>query len=240
MNQHRKTRGFYIALVLITLGAAAIGAAAVISMVKELSQPPQVQQSAPQTQEDVTWGLADAELEAGKEQQNVPITSSQASGSQSTSSSQQYSSQQQSAQSEPAEWRQAQAKPFILPVNGQTLAGFSGDELVYNETMQDWRTHGGTDIACDNGTEVKSPVDGEVLSVSSDALWGGVVELKWGEDTVRICGVTANGLKQGDTVTQGDKIGVSSEIPAESKQAAHIHVEVISNGEAVNAEAYSA
>ena len=112
-------------------------------------------------------------------------------------------------------------------MSGQTLSGFSGDELVYNETMQDWRTHGGTDIACETGTEVKAPVDGEVVSVSSDALWGGVVELKWGEDTVRICGVTASGIKQGDTVAQNAKIGVSSDIPAESKQEPHIHVEVI-------------
>lgn len=236
----QKNKGFYIALVLITLGAAAIGAAAVINMVKELSQPPQVQQSQPQTQEDITRGLNDAELEAGKEQQNVPVTPSTASGSQSASSSQSSLSGQQSAQSEPATWQQAQAKPFVLPVSGQTLAGFSGDELVYNETMQDWRTHNGTDIACEKGTEVKAPVDGEVLSVATDDLWGGVIELKWGEDTVRICGVTVSGIKAGDTVAQGDKLGVSAEIPAESKEAAHVHVEVISNGEAVNAEAYSA
>ena len=35
---------------------------------------------------------------------------------------------------------------FIMPVNGNTLEGYS-DKLKYNEQLSDWRTHNGIDIA---------------------------------------------------------------------------------------------
>ncbi len=34
-----------------------------------------------------------------------------------------------------------------LPLDGETVTAFSMDELLYNETLRDWRTHDGVDIA---------------------------------------------------------------------------------------------
>ena len=48
---------------------------------------------------------------------------------------------------------------YTRPVSGQVLAVWSGDELVYNETLGDWRTHNGTDYACKEGEDVLSPCE---------------------------------------------------------------------------------
>ena len=36
---------------------------------------------------------------------------------------------------------------FTWPVKGEILSGFSLEVLAYDETMGDWRTHSGVDIA---------------------------------------------------------------------------------------------
>ena len=35
---------------------------------------------------------------------------------------------------------------FELPVEGKIIAEFSGDDLVYNEALKDWRAHSGVDF----------------------------------------------------------------------------------------------
>ena len=35
----------------------------------------------------------------------------------------------------------------VLPIQGEVLTAFSVDQLLYNETLDDWRTHDGVDIA---------------------------------------------------------------------------------------------
>ena len=43
---------------------------------------------------------------------------------------------------------------FTWPVRGELVAAFSVDELMYNPTMDDWRTHDGVDIAAALGSQV--------------------------------------------------------------------------------------
>ena len=33
----------------------------------------------------------------------------------------------------------------VLPIQGEVLTAFSVDQLLYNETLDDWRTHDGVD-----------------------------------------------------------------------------------------------
>lgn len=40
----------------------------------------------------------------------------------------------------------------VAPLVGEEVAAFSVDELTYNETLGDWRTHDGIDIAAEVGT----------------------------------------------------------------------------------------
>ncbi len=42
----------------------------------------------------------------------------------------------------------------IMPIAGAITKDYSGEELVYSQTMDDWRTHNGIDIAAEEGTDV--------------------------------------------------------------------------------------
>ena len=58
------------------------------------------------------------------------------------------------------------------------LNGYSGDELVYNKTLGDWRTHNGIDYACAKDAAVQSPTAGTVVLAGSDGSWGPTVAIK--------------------------------------------------------------
>ena len=110
------------------------------------------------------------------------------------------------------------------------LAPYSGDELVYNATLGDWRTHNGVDAAAAAGDEVPAVKGGRVSVVEDDALWGGVVEIVDANGcTWRYCGVTPGCVVGGD-VAAGDVIGAVAAIPAEADLASHVHLECLKDG----------
>ncbi len=120
---------------------------------------------------------------------------------------------------------------FVLPVSGAMLQAFSGDELVYNETLGDWRTHNGADYAADLGEAVIAPVAGEIIAVTTDGNWGGVVELQAQDGAVwRFCGVENSTLQVGDTVGISDILGYIGIVSAESAATPHLHLEVLVAG----------
>ena len=128
---------------------------------------------------------------------------------------------------------------FVLPVNGTIFAAFSGDELVYNKTMDDWRTHNGIDIRANRDNAVKAATDGTVTAVYADGMLGNVIEIDNGKYTVRYCGLGDNLLcKKGDVVKQGDSIGVVGEVPLESSEESHIHLEILKDGVWQNPDNY--
>lgn len=123
------------------------------------------------------------------------------------------------------------AEKFILPVNGKIFNSYSGDELVYNKTMGDWRTHNGIDISATQDTAVKASLSGKVSAVYEDGILGHVVEIESENVTIRYCGLDKNiYVKQGDTVKQGDSIGAVGEIPLEVTDESHIHIEFLKDG----------
>jgi len=128
---------------------------------------------------------------------------------------------------------------FVLPVNGTIFAAFSGDELVYNKTMDDWRTHNGIDIRANRDNAVKAATDGTVTAVYADGMLGNVIEIDNGKYTVRYCGLGDNLLcKKGDVVKQGDSIGVVGEVQLESSEESHIHLEILKDGVWQNPDNY--
>ena len=61
---------------------------------------------------------------------------------------------------------------FFMPVKGEIIQEFSKGELVKSETMGDWRTHDGVDIAAKQSTPVKAAADGTVCDITNDNMWG--------------------------------------------------------------------
>lgn len=132
----------------------------------------------------------------------------------------------------PEEPAAAPAPSFVWPVDGQTGQEYSGDELVYNETLKDWRTHNGLDIFCEAESPVKSAVAGRVTAVYEDGMWGQIVEIDDGAITWRYCGLASGSVlvKAGDEVLAGQAIATLDQAPAESALEPHLHLETLRGG----------
>ncbi len=121
---------------------------------------------------------------------------------------------------------------FVMPVSGLVTQLYSEDELIYNETLGDWRTHNGIDYAASLGEEVIAPIAGEVTALYTDGNWGGVVELLDAQGyTWRFCGVENSTLQAGEHVEIGRVIGEIGIISAESAMDPHLHLEILHNGQ---------
>ena len=117
------------------------------------------------------------------------------------------------------------------------LCQFSGSELVKNETTGTWQTHNGTDIAAEVGTDVFAVSDGEIVSVSNDALWGVMVVLDHNNGYItKYCGLGSDlAVQQGDKISGGDIIGVvGNTADIESGIQPHLHIELMHNGKYVD------
>ena len=132
-------------------------------------------------------------------------------------------------------------KLVVAPLKGEVLTAFSVDQLVYSETLGDWRTHDGMDIAADAGTKVLAASGGKVISVTEDALMGTTVVLDHGDgyQTTYASLQAKPTVAKGDTVTAGQVIGaVGATAAAESAQGPHLHFTVSKDGDALDPEAY--
>lgn len=131
------------------------------------------------------------------------------------------------------------AKPaasFVVPVEGEVLAQFSNGELVKNETLGDWRTHNGTDIRADEGTQVVSASDGKVSAIEDDPVWGTSVTIDHGKGVASVYrGLDSTlSVKTGEKVSAGQPIGIVGKIPAESLLPSHLHFELTKDGEYID------
>lgn len=123
---------------------------------------------------------------------------------------------------------------FTLPVQAaEVQRQYSGDSLVFDPTMSDWRTHGGTDFSCEEGDTVMAVLDGSVAEIFEDAMMGQCIRLDHGAQLESLyCGVIVqDGLKVGTTVSAGQTIGrVGNSVLAESAQECHVHLEMTEDG----------
>ncbi|MCI9348648.1 MAG: peptidoglycan DD-metalloendopeptidase family protein [Oscillibacter sp.] len=122
---------------------------------------------------------------------------------------------------------------IVSPLNGEILAAFSVDELAYNPTMGDWRTHDGVDISAKPGTTVLAASSGTVSAVTDDPMMGTtvVIEHDGGYQTTYANLQDTPTVVSGDEVSAGQIIGaVGTTASAESAQSPHLHFSVSKNG----------
>lgn len=123
---------------------------------------------------------------------------------------------------------------YKYPAGEAVLNGYS-EELVYNKTMKDYRSHNAVDFKAEAGSEVLAVNDGIVLDVYNDALYGIVVEIDHGGKLVaKYCGLESAGVSAGDNVAIGAVIGTIDKVPCEGAEESHLHLEIKLEGKSVN------
>ena len=147
----------------------------------------------------------------------------------------------------PAEETEAVVEPaellpqVVSPLDGTTVTVFSMTELMYDDTMADWRTHNGLDIQAGEGDAVKTAASGTVVSVRNDELMGTTVVIDHADGyTTTYASLQENPpVLSGDKVAAGDVIGcVGSTAAAESGMGPHLHFSVSKDGTVIDPSEY--
>lgn len=141
-----------------------------------------------------------------------------------------------SAEPEEPEVVEVSAAPIIYakPVTGLVTKEFSGETLVFSNTLGDWRVHNGTDIKCELGSLVVSAAPGTILSVCDDDRYGKVVIVRHEDGSMLYyCGLAETTVKDGDNVQSGQKLGTIGVVPSECEDEPHLHLMAMCDGEFV-------
>ena len=124
----------------------------------------------------------------------------------------------------------------VDPIQGEVLTAFSMEELVYNQTLGDWRTHDGVAIAADSGAAVLAACGGTVQAVTEDPLLGTTVVLAHddGYQTTYANLQPHPDVAAGEEVSAGQIIGAVGSTAAAESDMPHLHFAVSRDGKAVN------
>ena len=118
------------------------------------------------------------------------------------------------------------------PVEGQIVVVYAIDQLGYNPTTRDWRTHNGIDIAAEAGTPVCAAAAGTVYTVYKDETMGTTVVVRH-EGGYVTCYASLDkevAVAAGDSVKLGQKLGcVGTSALLESAIGEHVHFSVTCN-----------
>ena len=133
--------------------------------------------------------------------------------------------------------QQPAALVFTWPVNGTVIAGYSVEALAYSETMGDWRTHDGLDLATSLGAQVYATASGTVSAIYKDNFMGTTVEIDHGNGLTSQYANLAEvpTVAVGDGVSTGSVIGsVGATAAAEQGSQAHLHFAMYQDGNPVD------
>ena len=209
-------KGYYIALILC---AVAIGISGYLYYSNRTDEAPQL------GGQDITVGNTDPV------QEDVPVAATVTDPS--------------------GETQPTQPKPTVVkkpiqtasPLEGEVVAAYAMDALIYNQTTRDWRTHNGIDLAAEAGASVHAAAEGTVYTVYEDETMGHTVVIRH-EDGYVTCYASLGedvAVQPGDKVTLGQKIGtVGNTALLESALGHHIHFSVTQNDEPVDPQKFLA
>ena len=123
------------------------------------------------------------------------------------------------------------------PVDGNIIRIFAINSLIYSETLNQWMTHSGVDIAGSKGSEVRSIAEGTVENVYNDDMLGMTVVISHANGCVSIYSNLDENVDVGigDTVRSRQVIGrIGATAISECLERSHLHFELHINGEPVN------
>ena len=130
---------------------------------------------------------------------------------------------------------------FKWPVNGSIIADYSVEALAYSETMGDWRTHDGLDLAAAQGAQVIATADGTVSAIFQDDFMGTTVKIDHGNGLVsQYASLNETpAVAVGDQVKTGTVIGsVGTTAVAENGRLPHLHFAMYQDNNPVDPHDY--
>ena len=130
---------------------------------------------------------------------------------------------------------------FSLPFEGAAISKeYTDSSLLYDATTKLWCTHQALDFACENGKKILAVYGGKIEKIENSMMNGTVIHLKISDElTVVYKGLSSNVyVKEGDTVTKGQVLGVAASFLAEKADGIHLHLELVKAGKLVNPSDY--
>ena len=130
---------------------------------------------------------------------------------------------------------------FIMPVADATEIGEYSETMVFNSQLKRYSAHKAIDFFAPEGTSVYACYEGTIESVENTLLQGTTVVIDHGNGLKTVYNSLSgeNVITVGKKVKQGDVIGyVSVTNRQESGLGAHLHFEVIENGENIDPAKY--
>ena len=229
-NENKKKRfagrGYYIALI-ACIAAVGISGYVFVSTARNSA----VEASAPAV-------ISAAPTDAGRAAAAAAATASPSPAPSDKASKERQTDRMEDAYEETMAETDLEPEPVILwPVQGSVTATFSQEALTYSQTMADWRTHEGLDIAADEGAMVTATQAGTVTAVYEDDFLGNVVVVSHNGDLATLYAnlMDSPAVVVGDTVYAGQMLGqVGDSALLETAEAPHLHFEVFENGSAVD------
>lgn len=132
---------------------------------------------------------------------------------------------------------------FDMPIVSPTSIGEYSESMVWSSTLNRYSAHMAIDFFADEGTDVLAVYDGTISNIENTLLKGTTITIDHGNGLYTVYNSLADGdsVSVGQKVNKGDVIGqVSVTNRQEYKSGAHLHFEVIENGENIDPSKYLA
>lgn len=147
-----------------------------------------------------------------------------------------YENAQKDNEKDKGEAINTELKSMRTPLAGEIYREFTMDDLVYYESIGEWRVHKGVDIKPKDTLLIESAFSGTVESVNTSELTGTEIVIDHGNNIKTLYSnlVSAN-VKVGEQVQQGKAIGnIGKTASIEAADGAHLHFELLVDGKNVN------
>lgn len=110
---------------------------------------------------------------------------------------------------------------FIKPISGTITSGF-GEREVTSKVMT--KDHKGIDIATNQGTEIKSAIDGQVIEADSNSQYGNFIKIKKDDMITVYAHCERLKVSKDDNIKKGDVIATVGSTG--NSTGPHLHFEI--------------